>query len=111
MFTHDAVTATPQPLARVAKVVRSKNAGPAQLTLDLFFHDRTGYERARTAPGLQPDAVARRYGVAPAQVRRHELPELLAIKLSLPRRLCAGSPGDGDVYGAQQHVPLLEVML
>ncbi len=99
------------PLAAVTKVVRSKNAGPTQLTLDLFFRDRAGYERAVAADGLQAAEVARRYGVDAAQVRRFEMPELLAIKLSLPRRLCAGTPGDGDVYGAQQHVPLLEVML
>jgi hypothetical protein len=36
---------------------------------------------------------------------------LCAIKLTLPRRLCAGDPGDGDVYGAQQHAPLLELAL
>ncbi len=99
------------PLAAFAKVVRSKNAGPTQLTLDLFFRDRAGFDRAVAAEGLQPAAVARRYGVDAAQVRRFEMPEILAIKLSLPRRICAGTPGDSDVYGAQQHVPLLEVML
>ncbi len=99
------------PLAALAKVVRSKNAGPTQLTLDLFFRDEDGYQRAVAAEGLQPLAVARCYGVDATQVRRFDMPELLAIKLSLPRRLCAGTPGDGDVYGAQQHVPLLEVML
>lgn len=98
-------------LAAVARVVRSKNAGPTQLTLDLFFHDAAGYERACRAPGLQIEAVAARYGVPAAQVRRFELPALHALKLSLPRRICAGDPGDGDVYGAQQHVPLLEVPL
>ena len=35
----------------------------------------------------------------------------LAIKYALPRRLCAGTPGDGDVYGAQQHAPMLDVEL
>ncbi|MDB5851284.1 MAG: hypothetical protein JWP29_5036, partial [Rhodoferax sp.] len=34
-----------------------------------------------------------------------------AIKFSMPRAICAGSPGDGDVYGAQQHAPLLGVLL
>jgi hypothetical protein len=37
--------------------------------------------------------------------------DLFAIKFTLPRKVCAGSPGDGDVYGAQQHGPLLGVML
>jgi hypothetical protein len=35
----------------------------------------------------------------------------LALKFSMPRQLVAGSPGDGDVYGAQQHAPFLEVLL
>jgi hypothetical protein len=117
------MTATPDPsaatsarapvttLADLARVVRSKNAGPTQLTLDLFFRDQAGFERAQAAPGLRPAEVAARYGVKASQVRRFDMPALLAIKLSLPRRLCAGSPGDGDVYGAQQHVPLLEVVL
>ena len=33
------------------------------------------------------------------------------MKFSMPRWICAGSPGDGDVYGAQQHAPLLELLL
>jgi hypothetical protein len=29
----------------------------------------------------------------------------------MPRRICAGDPGDGDVYGAQQHAALLGVLV
>jgi hypothetical protein len=54
--------------------------------------------------------VAALYQVSPAQVQRHLLPTLLAIKYALPRRVCAGTPGDGDVYGAQQHAPLLGIV-
>ncbi len=100
-----------QSLAQLAKVVRSKNAGPTQLTVDIFFHDTAGFDRALACPGLEASAVAARYGLKPQQVRRFELPDILAIKLSMPRHRCAGDPGDGDLYGAQQHVPLLEVML
>jgi hypothetical protein len=102
---------TPMPLRSLAQVVRSKNAGPTMLTLDLFMNDAQAYERAMVSAALQPDAVAALYGVAPTEVQRYLLPELHAIKFSLPRALCAGTPGDGDVYGAQQHGPLLEVML
>jgi hypothetical protein len=42
---------------------------------------------------------------------RYDMADLFAIKFTLPRKVCAGSPGDGDVYGAQQHGPLLGVML
>ena len=105
------VAGTPTVLRQLANVVRSKNAGPLCLTVDLFFRDRAGYERAVASPSLSVQAVARLYGVPAAQVRRFDLPEILALKLALPRALCAGDPGDGDVYGAQQHAPLLELAL
>jgi hypothetical protein len=99
----------PVPLSALARVVRSKNAGPTQLTLDLFFHEAAGYERAAASAVLQADAVAGLYGLAAGEARRFELPALQALKFTLPRRVVAGSPGDGDVYGAQQHGPLLGV--
>ncbi len=102
---------TPTPLRTLAQVVRSKNAGPTVLTLDIFFNDAPSYERAAASAALRADAVAALYGVAPQAVQRFLLPQLHAIKFSLPRALCAGTPGDGDLYGAQQHAPLLEVML
>jgi hypothetical protein len=96
-------------LKDLASVIRSKNAGPLCLTIDLFFRDRAGFDRAQASAALAPAQVALRYGLAPTQVRRFDLPDILAIKLSMPRQMCAGDPGDGDVYGAQQHAPLLEV--
>lgn len=97
-------------LARMARVVRSKNAGPTQLTIDVFLVDAPAYDRAVASPALSGAAVARLYGVPPEQVQRHLLPALCAIKYALPRAICAGSPGDGDVYGAQQHGPMLELV-
>ena len=99
------------PLSALARVVRSKNAGPTQLTLDLFFREAAGYERAAASTALQADAVASLYGLLAGEVRRFELPALQALKFTLPRCVVAGSPGDGDVYGAQQHGPLLDVQV
>ena len=94
-------------LTLLAPVIRSKNAGPTQLTLDLFFRDADAYEQAQASPALTADAVADLYGLRPGAVRRYVMPALQAMKFTLPRVVCAGSPGDGDVYGAQQHGPLL----
>ena len=98
-------------LADLAPVIRSKNAGPTLLTIDIFLRDEQAYERAAKSPALSCAAVAQRYGMAAAQVQRHLVPGIHAIKFVLPRQVCAGSPGDGDVYGAQQHLPLLVVRL
>jgi len=77
----------------------------------LFFRDAAAYERAAASASLQTDAVAQCYSLMASQVRRFELPDIWAIKLTMPRAVCAGSPGDGDLYGAQQHAPLLALMV
>ena len=98
-------------LTDLVHVIRSKNAGPNLLTLYLFFRDRDGYQRAIQSPQLSVASVALMYGCAQALMSRYDMADLRAIKFTLPRAVCAGSPGDGDVYGAQQHGPLLGVML
>lgn len=97
------------PLTELASVIRSKNAGPLCVTLDLFFRDQEAYERAAQSEALKLSTIAARYGLLSSQIKRFDLPEILAIKLSMPRTVCAGHPGDGDLYGAQQHAPLLSV--
>lgn len=99
------------PLSALAQVVRSKNAGPTLLTIDLFFDDAQAYALAAASERLAPDAVAALYQRAPGDVHRYLLPSIHAIKYAMPRRICAGNPGDGDVYGAQQHAALLGVLL
>ena len=99
------------PLTELASVIRSKNAGPLCVTLDLFFKDSEGYQRAAQSQALEVNALAQVYGLLSHQIKRFDLPEICAIKLSMPRRVCAGHPGDGDLYGAQQHAPLLSLLV
>jgi hypothetical protein len=98
-------------LTDAARVIRSKNAGPTTLTLDLLFHDRAGYERACAAPSLSVSGIAKLYRVPAERVQVMPYPAALAIKISFDRTVIAGDPGDRDIYGAQQHGPLLEVVL
>ena len=90
----------------LATVVRSKNAGPFTLTVDLIFASEADMGRALRAPGFDPGSIARLYGVPSAAVAIHELRPARAIKVSLPRRVSSGAVGDRDVYGSQQHMPL-----
>ena len=98
-------------LREAARVIRSKNAGPLAVTIDLLFEDRIRYDRAAQSPSLSPSAIAARYGVPANDVSVMPIPNALAIKITLPRPIPAGSPGDSDVYGAQQHAPLLGIVL
>lgn len=96
----------------VAKVARSKNSSPFELTLDVIFNDPADYEKAKTAKLITREAIAERYGVPLDRVKDviHFDPAK-AIKIGLLRDRPSGSPGDTDVYGAQQHGPLLEMKL
>ena len=98
-------------LADRAHVIRSKNAGPLELTLDILFRTAGDYAVATASPNLTAAAIAPRYGVTADLVSVLHVPAALAIKINLPRPIVAGSPGDRDVYGAQQHRPLLAIEL
>jgi hypothetical protein len=98
-------------LEDIASVIRSKNAGPRALTLDVMFSDDAGYARAAQSPALTAPRIAALYGVAEGDVRVIPYPLGRAIKIVMPRRVTAGDPGDTDAYGAQQHGPLIGVEL
>lgn len=94
-------------LSDIAQVIRSKNAGPRRLTLDLMFASDADYHRVAQSPALGPAQIAMLYRVAPEDVTVIPYPVGRAIKIVLARKIMAGDPGDFDVYGAQQHAPLL----
>jgi hypothetical protein len=94
-------------LSDIAQVIRSKNAGPRRLTLDLMFATDADYRRVAQSPALSCDRIGALYGVASDDVTVIPYPVGRAIKIVLARPIMAGDPGDRDVYGAQQHAPLL----
>lgn len=99
-------------LGDLASVIRSKNAGPFQITIDVMFADATTYRRVVDAQVLTALEVARRYGVGEADVDIITFDRVFSIKVTIPRRWGSrgsGSVGDRDVYGAQQHGPLLDL--
>jgi uncharacterized protein DUF4387 len=98
------------PLIRdIAKACKSKNAGPFEVTIDVVFDDARVFEKVRRTKVLGPELFARLYSVKPEDVLFTEYPAGNAFKATLPRLVPAGDVGDTDVYGAQQHAPLLEV--
>jgi hypothetical protein len=98
-------------LSDIAQVIRSKNAGPRRLTLDVMFGNDADYQRVAQSPALGAEAVGLLYGVPAEAVTVIPYPAGRAIKIVLARRVMAGDPGDVDVYGAQQHAPLLGIEL
>ena len=98
-------------VADVCTYVRSKNAGPFWITLDLWFADADAFARHAEAPALQAPAIAALYGVEPAHVKRFALPDLGVVKISYPRCTPQGGTHERDMHGGQQYVRLLDVEL
>lgn len=96
-------------LYEAARLVRSKNAGPFMLTIDVMFDDETLYRRVRDSGVLTPRSIAAVYGIDEAEVQAFDYEPALALKFSLPRPQPSGSRGDGDVYGGQFHSPLVDL--
>jgi len=99
-------------IQEIASVVRSKNAGPYIITFDVFFADRETYQEVRQGGLLEIASVARAYGVSPNEILDFAYYDFAAaVKFSLRRIVVSGGQGDGDVYGAQQHAPLLDLVV
>lgn len=97
-------------LETTASVIRSKNAGPFQLTIDVFFEDPLVYQAFKADGYLTREAVADLYSVALDDVLGvYFWDATSAVKVTLRRSASAGSPADNDCYGAQQQAPLLNV--
>lgn len=93
----------------IAKACKSKNAGPFALTIDVVFDDSKLFQRVADSGILNAALFARLYGVKEKDVIFTPYPPANAFKATIPRLVPSGEIGDTDIYGAQQHAPILEV--
>ena len=85
-------------LGQIVEKVRSKNAGPFWLTVDIFCGTPAAYQRVVT--GLSTERVANAFGTDPAEMKRFDIPSLNVVKFSLPRPAIQGTRFDRDMHGA-----------
>jgi hypothetical protein len=106
-MTGPTVDAPPR-LRDLASMVRSKNAGPFVVTIDLFFASAEPCRRVLDSDIVDPARIGALYVVDPASVMVCHVPHAAAIKITLPRPLSAGDVGDRDIAGGQQFARLLD---
>ena len=95
-------------LKDIASVIRSKNAGPYELTLDVILKDREMFDKMKASGVINEAVIARLYKIPVTDVLSIVyFPNALAIKATIVRPLASGNMGERDVYGAQQHAPLV----
>ncbi|HEY4441690.1 MAG TPA: DUF4387 domain-containing protein [Candidatus Elarobacter sp.] len=98
-------------LRDVATHVRSKNAGPFWVTVDVFFADDRTYRTYRDDPALGAATFARMFGTDAAQVKRFPLDALNVVKISYPRPHPQGGAVERDMHAGQQAHYLLDLEL
>ena len=89
--------------------VRSKNAGPFWVTIDVFCGSDEAYEKVTKE--VSTEQVATLFQQPTSTLKRFDIPYLKVVKFSLPRPIVQGSRFDRDMHGAQWAVLLAEYEL
>jgi hypothetical protein len=97
-------------VARHFTLVRSKDAGPFMLTLDLFFADEDSRRAFLAADVFSAERIGALYGVDPATVQVFDLADIGAMKISFPRPVVSGDFGDTDITGGQQYALVVDLI-
>ena len=96
-------------LGELARLIRSKNAGPFELTFDVMFDDEKKFQRVRDSNILCPGLIGEIYQISPREVKFFVVPQALAFKASIPRPRFQGDLLDSDGHAGQQYAPLLDI--
>ena len=97
-------------LTDITDIIRSKNAGPYELTFDLMFKTREWFEKVCQTKVIDEKLICEKYKIQPEDIIKIvEFAPANAIKITIKRPISSGNLGETDVYGAGQHAPLLDL--
>ena len=78
--------------------IRSKNAGPFWLTIDIFCSNKRSFQQL--CNNLNTQQICDIFNLTADQIQRYEILNLNVLKFSLPRPSVQGSYDDRDMHGA-----------
>lgn len=96
-------------LGQLVQKIRSKNAGPFWLTIDLFCGSDAAY--MQVVDSLSTEQVAKTFAIDAATIKRFDIASLNVVKFSFPRPQIQGSITDRDMHGASWASLLAELEL
>lgn len=101
---------TAKKLSELAKTIRSKNAGVNKITFDIIFRTAEAYETVKRSKAITRETMAKLLNIPEERIADFvEYDPGFAIKFTIYRLRPSGSPGDPDIFGAQQYAPLLDI--
>jgi hypothetical protein len=96
---------------QTAHYIRSKNAGPFWLTIDIFCSDEKDFDKFKASKNCTSQVFAKVFQVDSEKVKIFFLKSLFTIKISLPRPMIQGHAYERDMHCGQQYVQLLDLEL
>ncbi len=97
-------------LYELTKILRTKQAGPFEMAMDLIFLDKESYNRTKASGVITKELIASLYQMDVEDVRVLRWFDAgNALKITVPRWHPSGSPGETDLYADQQHVLLEDI--
>ena len=94
-------------LGEKVKKIRSKNAGPFWITVDIFCGSQEVYRDL--CLNLNNSKIANLLMINIKDLKRFEIEKLNVIKISFPRTTIQGHIFDRDMHGAQLAILLSEM--
>lgn len=102
----------PRALKEIASIIRSKNAGPFEITFDIMFPTKAVFEKVMASGAITPKLISQLYHIPERDILTFcTFDTVNALKITIPRARDEGSIGECDMHAAQQHVPLMDIQV
>lgn len=92
----------------IARYVRSKNAGPFWVTIEIFCETKEAYVKIKFSPNINAQTIAGLYGVDEKSVKVFYVDSINVIKFSYPRPMTQGHKYENDMHSGQQYILLAD---
>lgn len=93
----------------IARYVRSKNAGPFWVTIDIFCRDEDSYEKIKLSKNVTVPTIAALYHLDEKNIKVFYVDNIYAIKFSFPRPTPQGNKYENDLHFGQQYIRLVDI--
>ncbi|KAF9774189.1 hypothetical protein IL306_007865 [Fusarium sp. DS 682] len=107
----------PQTLSDLCRIVRSKNAGPYEITIDAMFSSQEAYQAIKNSDLLSASNVAKAIDISEEDIIWIGFFDpAISFKVTIPRirsgkKKSAGGFMENDIHGSQEHMGLASLKL
>ena len=96
-------------LKELVKKIRSKNAGPFLLTIDIFCSNKKNFQMV--VENVTKIEISTLYKIPKEQINIFPIENLNIVKITIPRPNTQGSSKDRDLHGASFGIILEELKI